>query len=291
LKAHQKFICAQHIEEETEEENDNEEVTNIPIEDEGAEKERKRNINQPTEAEREEQTAETEKGKEREEEEVAKKEEKAKESTQQQRKPQTKHRKYKINETEMAHGYMNSHGKPRQPKETQMNQAMTLLYDKETKTWQCLKCEKKYMKQNARSARSHATAHKKKEEKERIDKGKTLLRTCSQQNQDEVRLRTLRHYGNEYRGITQPQQENTRQENTGTQTTNKHSAGKKKGETIDENEREMETQQKKRSENKEIEHNRPRNEEEAKPTETTQENQKPTREQGDNKEKSGRRKK
>ena len=46
----------------------------------------------------------------------------------------------------MADGYMNSHGKPRQPKETQMDQARTLLFDKITETWQCLKCEKKYTK-------------------------------------------------------------------------------------------------------------------------------------------------
>ena len=37
---------------------------------------------------------------------------------------------------------MNSNGKPRQPKATKMNQAKTLLYDKETETWKCLKCEK-----------------------------------------------------------------------------------------------------------------------------------------------------
>merc|ERR1712112_253930 len=96
--------------------------------------------------------------------------------------------------------------------------------------------------------------HTKKEEKERIAKEKTLHRTCSQQNQDEVRLRTLRHYGNEYRGITQPQQENTRHEDPGTQTTNKHSAGKKKGEMVDKDEREVETQEKKRSEKREPEH-------------------------------------
>ena len=94
------------------------------------------------------------------------KEEKARGSTQQQRKPQTKQKKHKIDEAEITHGYMNSSGKPRQPKETQMNQAKTLLYDKETETWKYLKYEKKYTKQNARRARSHATAHKKKEEKE-----------------------------------------------------------------------------------------------------------------------------
>ena len=119
----------------------------MPIEDEREDeregKEEKRNIHQPTEAGREEQATETERGKEREGG-VATKEEKAKESTQQQRKPQTKHWKRKIDETEMANGYMNSHGKPRQPKETQMNQAKTLLYDKETETWQCLKCENIY---------------------------------------------------------------------------------------------------------------------------------------------------
>ena len=47
----------------------------------------------------------------------------------------------------------------------------------------------------------------------------------------------------------------------------------------------METQEKKRNENKETEHNRPRNEDGAKPTEATQEHQEPTQEQGDNKEK------
>ena len=101
----------------------------------------KRDTSQPTEAERGKQTTETRKGKEKEEG-LAKKEEKTRESTQQQTKPQTKHKKHKIDETEITHGYMNSNGKPRQPKATKMNQAKTLLYDKETETWKCLKCEK-----------------------------------------------------------------------------------------------------------------------------------------------------
>ena len=54
----------------------------------------------------------------------------------------------------------------------QMNKARAQLYDIETETWLCLKCEKKYTKQNARSARSHATERKNKEGNERTDKGK-----------------------------------------------------------------------------------------------------------------------
>ena len=160
------------------------------------EKERNRENNHLTEAGRGEQTIDALRREEREEREgQAQKEEETEENTRQQRKPQAKCKKKKIGEAEMTDGYMNSYGKPRQPKATQMNQARTLLYDKTTETWQCLKCEKKYPKQNARSARSHAIAHKKKEDKERTEKETTLTRICSQRNQDEVRLRNLKQYG------------------------------------------------------------------------------------------------
>ena len=171
---HREFICTQHIEEETEEENDNGNETILPIQDEQGGKKRNGENNHPTEAESGEQTTDTQKREEREG--KAQKEEEAKRNTRQQRKPQTKCKKHKIDETEMTDGYMNSYGKPRQPKETQMNQEKTLLYDKITETWQCLKCEKKYPKQNARSAKGHAIAHKKKEDKERTEKEITLTR-------------------------------------------------------------------------------------------------------------------
>ena len=67
----------------------------------------------------------------------------------------------KDNKGDMRKGYMNAHGKPRQPKETLENKAGTLRYEHETETWHCTKRDKKYPKQNARSAKSHANEHKK----------------------------------------------------------------------------------------------------------------------------------
>ena len=99
---------------------------------------------------------------------------------------------------------MNSHGKPRQPKETQGGKAGTLRYEQATETWHCAKCDKKYPKQNARSAKSHANEHTKAETKQRIEYEKNILQHYAQQNIDETRLRTLRSYGQEYRGKIQP---------------------------------------------------------------------------------------
>ena len=64
-------------------------------------------------------------------------------------------------EKEPEKGYMDSHGKPRQPKETQENKACALRYEHETETWHCAKRDKKYPKQNAGSAKSQANEHTK----------------------------------------------------------------------------------------------------------------------------------
>merc|ERR1712112_463436 len=73
LKEHQNFICTQHIEEETEEENVNGNDTLLPIEDKQGEKERNRDTSHPTEAERGEQTEDTRKREEEREEKAKKK--------------------------------------------------------------------------------------------------------------------------------------------------------------------------------------------------------------------------
>ena len=99
-------------------------------------------------------------------------EEKEDEGTQRKRAQTTKQGKDKANEMEITKGYMHSHGKPRQPKETQQNKAGTLRYEQTTETWHCTKCDKKYSKQNARSAKSHANGHTRAEAKQKIENGK-----------------------------------------------------------------------------------------------------------------------
>merc|ERR1712112_755639 len=71
-------------------------------------------------------------------------------------------------------GYMDSHGRPRQPRQTQENKAGTLRYEYETETWHCEKCGKQYSEQNARSAKSHATEHMKQAAKLKVAKEQAL---------------------------------------------------------------------------------------------------------------------
>ena len=96
-------------------------------------------------------------------------------------------------------GYMASLGKPRQPKTTQENKTGTLRYEHETETWHCAKCDKSYTNQNARSARAQAAEHTKTEKSNEKNR-KNILQYNTQQNQDGIRLRTLRRYGRENRG-------------------------------------------------------------------------------------------
>ena len=64
------------------------------------------------------------------------------------------------------------------------------------------KCNRKYPIQNARSAKSHAIEHTKLEANQKLELEQELNRHA-QLNQDEARLRTLKHYGLGYRGKTQ----------------------------------------------------------------------------------------
>ena len=103
-------------------------------------------------------------------------------------------------------GFMTSLGKPRQPRTTQENKTGTLRYEQETETRHCAKCGKIYSRHNARSARNHEAEHTKAEKQQKA-KEEVLLHRLTQQNQDAIRLRTLRHYGQEHRGKEQPEQE------------------------------------------------------------------------------------
>ena len=111
-------------------------------------------------------------------------------------------------------GYMNSHGRPRQPRKTQENKAGTLRYEQETETWHCAKCAKQYSKQNARSAKSHAVEHMKKEAKITAAQEQALRRREAKQSQDEARLRTLQKYGLEYRGKYMEKQQHAQKTKT-----------------------------------------------------------------------------
>ena len=82
-------------------------------------------------------------------------------------------------------GYMDSQGKPRQPRQTRDNKAGTLRYEQETETWHCKKCDKQYSKQNARSAKNHANAHTKQEAKQKKEYEQELIRQKAQLNQGE----------------------------------------------------------------------------------------------------------
>ena len=98
-------------------------------------------------------------------------------------------------------GYMAKPGQPRQPKKHRSAKKGTLRYEEETATWNCTKCEKSFAHINERSAIRHAEEHTKAERKQKEQSEKQLLHHYAQQNQDEVRLRTMRHYGQEHREV------------------------------------------------------------------------------------------
>ena len=155
LKEHRKYICARQETDEIEEEPTNGELTRqkpqyIPLLD--AEENRE-------EEEEEDDDDDEERGEEREKEHS-----------------KTRRKQLTMGSTEekgaIQDGYMDSHGKPRQPKQTQENKAGTLRYEQEKETWRCVKRDKKYSKQNARSAKSHANEHTKAETEQRGEYGK-----------------------------------------------------------------------------------------------------------------------
>ena len=115
-------------------------------------------------------------------------------------------------------GYMTSLGGQRQPKTTQGNKKGTLRYEQETETWHCAKCDKSYTNHNAKSARRHAAEHTKAEKKQLEQMGKNLLQHYTRRNRDDLRLRTMRSYGQERRGAENMRKKDKQQQTTANMT-------------------------------------------------------------------------
>ena len=149
---------------------------------------------------------------------------------------QQKERNQKEGTEQSQKGYMSSLWKPRQPRTTQENKDGALRYGHETNTWQCARCAKNYSGQNARSARIHAAAHTRAEKKRREEQEANIIQHYIHQNQDEVRIKTLRSYGSEHRNGEI--QENTEGENSTSRNQNSQSEGKE-GENSEQTEIEL----------------------------------------------------
>ena len=91
-------------------------------------------------------------------------------------------------------------GRPRKPKESGENAKGTLIYEAETRTWQCAQREKKYAEKDAREGASNVETHTRTNMTIRRQQEQQIIQENAYRNSDETRLRTLLHYGEEKRG-------------------------------------------------------------------------------------------